>query len=156
VLEGRQQVHRWRKPKVTETYRYPWLTGSPADKVVAFNRYITRVLNPARSLYLRSGLKPDPTAGGETVFDRFYEIHRFDERLVSIEIFDHHEANFGHGWRSEFVVNWNVTLNRPLDIGDVFAADRNWQQPVAEAALKAAQDDYDRKYAAEMITPETI
>src|SRR5262249_44188082 len=67
ILEGRQQARRWRKPKVTETYSYPWLTGAPADKVVAFNRHIMQVLKPTRSLYLRSGIKPDSTTGGETV-----------------------------------------------------------------------------------------
>jgi hypothetical protein len=115
VFEGRRRVRRWHKPPVTETNSYPWLTGMPADKVAAFNRYLTQLLNPAQSLYLHSVVKPDPTAPGETVFDRFYEIHRCDERLISIEIFNHHGANFGHGWRSEFIINWNLARNRALE-----------------------------------------
>lgn len=156
VLEGRQQVRRWCKPKVTETNRYPSLAGAPTGKAAAFNRYITQTLKPAQSLYLRSGVKPDPTAPGETVFDRFYEIHRFDDRLISIEIFDHHEANFGHGWRSEFIINWNLSHNRPLDLGDVFVTGHDWQRPIAEFVLKSAREDYDPKYVESVVSPEAL
>jgi hypothetical protein len=156
VLEGRRRLRRWHKPEVTETNSYPWLTGLPADKVAAFNRYITQALKPAQSRYLNSDLKADPTAPGETVFERFYEIHRCDERLVSIEMFNHHEFNFGHGWRSEFVINWNFAHNRPLVIGDLFAPNQDWQRAISDEALKVAREDYDAKYAEEMISPAAV
>jgi hypothetical protein len=127
--------------EVTESVSYPVMTGTPMARAAVFNRYIAKRLDLARGMFAASGIKPEPGEEFSIDFQRFYEIHRFDTRLASIEFYEHHEANFGHGWRREYVINWDVVHDRPLVLADLFRDDSNWQQAVEDFAVKYIRED---------------
>ena len=133
-----RRLPRWR---VDEADSYPWLVGSPRARVDAFNRYIAQRLQPAKGLFAASGIKLDPKPDGDTTFSRYYEVHRFDDRLISIKFFLYHESYIGHGWRSEFVINWDLKRDRPLRTADIFRPDRDWQQGIYDYAIKEIREE---------------
>ncbi len=100
TVESREITRRLPTVRVEESDRYPVLLG-PKPRVEAFNRTIAERLNLAKGLFAASGIKLDAKPDGDTTFDRSYEIHRFDDRMISIEVFETHESYFGHGWRSD-------------------------------------------------------
>jgi hypothetical protein len=65
-------VHRWRELRMTDMRRAATRSGT----------------NPTRARPLRR-------------FRPFLRDSPVQDRLISIEVFGHHEANIGHGWRSE-------------------------------------------------------
>jgi hypothetical protein len=111
--------------------------------VEAFNRTIAERLNLAKGLFAASGIKLDAKPDGDTTFDRSYEIHRFDDRMISIKVFETHESYFGHGWRSEYAINWDLRRNRPLRVIDIFLKEPDWQQAVYAFAMKAVREQGD-------------
>jgi uncharacterized protein len=128
--------------RVEESDRYPVLLG-PKPRVDAFNRYITQRLNLAKGMFAASGIKLDAKPDGDTTFSRSYEIHRFDDRMLSIEIFEAHESYFGHGWRSEYAINWDLRRGRPLRVSDIFLKEPGWQQAIYSLAMKAVREQGD-------------
>jgi uncharacterized protein len=139
-IEKREVGRRLARLRVDEADSYPWLVGRPQAAADAFNRYIARRLMPEKGLFEASGLKLDPKPDGDTTFSRYYEVHHFDDRLISIEFFQYHESYVGHAWRSEFVVNWDVRRGRPLRLADIFRSDRDWQQAIYDYAMKQIRE----------------
>jgi hypothetical protein len=104
--------------------------------VDAFNQYVSQRLALAKGMFAASGLALDAKPKGDTIFSRNYEIHRFDDRVISIEILQSHESYFGHGWRAEHTINWDLRRNAKLRIADIFDPDKDWQQGVYDYAMK--------------------
>jgi hypothetical protein len=125
------------------------MVGRPQARVAAFNHYISQHLKPAMGLFAASGIKLDPKPEGDTSFSRYYEIHRFDDRLISIEFFQYHEGYIGHAWRAEFVINWDLQRDRPLRIADIFSPDKDWRQGIYAFAMKSLRE------AGEIENPES-
>ena len=142
TVESRAMTRRLPTVRVEESDRYPVLLG-PKPLVDAFNRYIAQRLSLAKGMFAASGIKLDAKPEGDTAFDRSYEIHRFDDRMLSIEIFESHESYFGHGWRAEYVINWDLRRNRPLRVIDLFLKGTDWQQAVYAFAMKAVREQGD-------------
>jgi uncharacterized protein len=128
-----RRIPRWR---VDESDSYPWMLGTPPERATAFNRYIAQRLNLAKGMFAASGIKLDARPSGDTTFSRTYEIHRFDNRLISLEISQFHESYFGHGWRAEYAITWDLRRDRPLRIADLFRSDRDWQQAIYDLAMQ--------------------
>jgi len=141
-----RRIPRWR---VDEAQSYPWLVGTPPARAEAFNRYIAERLQPAKGLFATSGIKLDSKPDGDTTFSRYYEIHRLDDRLISIEFFQYHQSYIGHAWRSEFAINWDLRRNRVVRVHDIFHPDRDWQQAVYDYAMHQLQE------AGEISNPES-
>jgi hypothetical protein len=91
-------------------------------------------------MFAASGIKLDAKPQGDTTFDRNYEIHRFDDRMISIEMFESHQSYFGHGWRAEYAITWDLRRDRPLRVIDIFRKEPDWQQAVYAAAIKAVRE----------------
>ena len=142
TVESREITRRLPTVRVEESDRYPVLLG-PKPRVEAFNRTIAERLNLAKGLFAASGIKLDAKPDGDTTFDRSYEIHRFDDRMISIEVFETHESYFGHGWRSEYAINWDLRRYRPLRVIDIFLKEPDWQQAVYAFAMKAVREQGD-------------
>jgi hypothetical protein len=156
VIEERvaaRTIPRWR---VNEAQSYPWMTGTPWARADAFNDYIAQRLKPEKGLFAESGMKLDPKPEGDTTFSRHHAIHRFDERLVSIEFLQYHESYFGHAWRSEFVINWDLRRDRPLRLTDIFRSEMNWQQAFYDFAMKEVLEDDNIKNSESWFTPAEI
>jgi uncharacterized protein len=139
TVESRAVTRRLPKVRVEESDRYPLLLG-PKPRVEAFNRYIAQRLNLAKGMFAASGIRLDAKPEGDTTFDRSYEIHRFDDRMISIEVLESHESYFGHGWRAEYAINWDMRRDRPLRMSDIFVKGPDWQQAVYAAAMKAVRE----------------
>jgi uncharacterized protein len=139
TVERRETMRRLPTLRVEESNRYPMLLG-PKPRVDAFNHYIAHRLNLAQGMFAASGIKIDTKPEGDTTFDRSYEIHRFDDRMISIEVFETHESYFGHGWRAEYAINWDLRRNRPLRVIDIFLKEPGWQQTVYALAMKAVRE----------------
>ena len=135
-----RRVPRWR---VFEADSFPWMIGTPQKHPSAFNNYIAHHLALAKGLFAASGIKLDERPQGDTTFSRSYEIHRFDDWLISIEIYQSHESYFGHGWRSEFAINWDPRRDRPLHLTDIFRPDQDWRKPLYDIAMKHIHEDGD-------------
>jgi uncharacterized protein len=144
AIENREISRHLPRLRVDESDSYPLLVG-PKARVDAFNRYVSQRLSLAKGMFAASGIKLDAKPEGDTTFSRYYEVHRFDESMISIEIVQSHESYFGHGWRSEFVINWDLRHDRPLRIADIFRTDQNWQQGVYDLAMKVLRDGGDIK-----------
>ncbi len=86
TVESRAVTRRLPAVRVEESDRYPLLLG-PKPRVEAFNRHIAQRLNLTKGMFAASGIKLDAKPDGDTTFDRSYEIHRFDDSMISIEIF---------------------------------------------------------------------
>ena len=142
AIENRETNRRLQRLRVDELDSYPKLVG-PKARVDAFNRYVAQRLNLAKGMFAASGIQIDPKPEGDTTFSRYYEIHRFDDRLISIKIFQFHESYFGHGWREEYTVNWDPRRDRPLHIADLFSADKDWQQGIYDYAMKDIHEQGD-------------
>jgi uncharacterized protein len=151
VLELRHVERSFPRQRVSESNDYPWLLGAPPDRAATFNRFISFRLRPDKSLFALSGIELDKKPDGDTTFDRHYEIHRFDDRLISIEFYMFHESYFGHGWRSEFALNWDLGANRPLRIADLFQADADWHRVVSEHARAWLREESDNADAADFL-----
>ena len=82
-------------------------------------------------------------AGRRNDIRRYYEIHRSDDRLISIEFFQYHESYIGHGWRSEFAINWDLKRGRALRTADIFESDTDWQQGIYDYAMKDLREQGD-------------
>jgi hypothetical protein len=155
-IEKRVVARRLSRFRVDEADSYPWLVGSPKASADAFNRYIARRLEPTKGLFAASGMKLDAKPDGDTLFSRYYEIHRFDDGLISIEFFQYHESYIGHAWRSEFVINWDLKHDRPLRIADIFTPDQNWQQVIYAYAMKEIREENDIKDPETWFTLEEV
>jgi uncharacterized protein len=155
-LEGREIVRKVPKLQVAEVDDYPVLVGNPRTQVLAFNRYIYRRLNLGTGMFAASGIKLDPKLSGETTFSRGYEIRRFDARMISIEIFESHESYFGHGWRSEYALSWDLERGEPARIANVFRPDQSWQQAVVDYALKYIHEHDDIQDPESFVRPEDV
>lgn len=140
-IEKRVVARRLPRFRVDEADSYPWLVGRPQARADAFNRYIAQRLQPEKGLFAASGMKLDPKPEGDTTFSRYYEIHRFDDRLISIEFFQYHESYIGHAWRSEFVINWDLRRDRPLRTADLFNSGTDWQQGIYDFAMKSLREE---------------
>jgi uncharacterized protein len=134
VLEQRASERRLARLRVTETEDHPWLTGQPAGRADAFNRYVSKRLELAKGLFAAAPIQLDAKPEGETQYSRYYEIHHMDGKLISIEFFTYHESYFGHAWRSEFALNWDLGRNRPLNVETLFRTDADWRAAVTEHA----------------------
>ncbi len=134
-IENRETTRHLQRLRVDESDSHPWLVG-PKARVDAFNRYLSQRLNLAKGLFAASGLQLDAKPSGDTTFMRNYDIHRFDDRLISIRILQYHESYFGHGWRAEYTINWDLRRDRPLRIADIFDPGKDWQQGVYDQAMK--------------------
>ena len=141
AIEKRVVARRVPRLRVDEADSYPWLVGRPQARVDAFNHYISQRLQPEKGLFAASGMKLDPKPEGDTTFSRYYEVHRFDERLISIEFFQYHESYIGHAWRLEFVINWDLRRDRPLRTGDLFSSDKDWRQGIYNFAMKSLREE---------------
>lgn len=141
-IESRETSRHLPRLRVSEAGSYPLLVG-PRARVDAFNRYVAQRLSLAKGMFAASGMELDPKPEGDTTFSRYYEIHRFDDTLISIEIFQFHESYFGHGWRAEYTINWDLRQNRPLRIADIFSPDKDWQQVIYDAAMKYLNEQGD-------------
>ena len=139
-IENREIARHIAKLRVSELDSYPWLVVKPEAKADAFNRYITQRLGLAKGLFAASGMKLDPRPDGDTDFSRHYEVHHFDERLISIEIFTFHESYIGHGWRAEFAINWDVQRAKPIGVAELFRSDQDWQRVVYDFAMKQIRE----------------
>jgi uncharacterized protein len=135
-----RRLPRWR---VDESDSYPYLVGTPETRADAFNRYISRRLKPQAGLFEASGMKLDSKPEGNTTFSRYYEVHRFDGAMISIKFYEFHESYFGHGWRSEFVINWDPRHDRPLSLDDIFDPKQDWQQIIYDYAMKSLHEGGD-------------
>lgn len=142
TVESREIMRRLPAVRVEESDRYPLLLG-PKPRVEAFNHYIAERLSLAKGMFAASGIKLDEKPEGDTTFDRSYEIHRFDDGMISIEILESHESYFGHGWRAEHAINWDLRRNRPLRVSDIFLKEPGWQQAVYALAMKAVREQGD-------------
>ena len=138
--ENNRRIPRWR---VDESDSFPWMAGTPQARADAFNHYIAERLNLAKGMFAASGIKLDARPEGDTTFSRYYEIHRFDDRLISLEIYQFHESYFGHGWRAEYAITWDLRRDRPLRIADIFRSDRDWRQAIYDLAMKHIHEDGD-------------
>jgi uncharacterized protein YecT (DUF1311 family) len=141
TLEERETVRHIRRWRVTETDSHPWLAGPPGPQVTAFNQYVSRRLTLGRSMFSVAPVELDKPPGGDTEYNRFYEIHHIDTRLISVEVFTHHESYFGHGWRSEFALNWDLNTGEPIKIAALFRPDKDWRQAVRGAVRAWLNDD---------------
>jgi len=139
-VEKRDAARRLARLRVDESDSYPWLVAKPQARADAFNSYVAQRLQLAKGQFAASGIKLDPKPPGDTTFSRYYEINGFDDRLISIESFQFHESYFGHGWRSEFTVNWDLGRGRPLRLVDLFRSDRDWKQAVYDFAMKSLRE----------------
>jgi uncharacterized protein len=142
TVESREITRRLPTLRVEESDRYPVLLG-PKPRVAAFNRYIAERLNLAKGMFAASGIKLDAKPQGDTTFNRSYEIHRLDDRMISIEIFESHESYFGHGWRAEYAINWDLQRNRPLRVIDIFLKEPDWPQAIYSLAMQAVREQSD-------------
>jgi uncharacterized protein len=134
-IEDRETSRRLPRLRVDESDSYPVLLG-PTTRVAAFNHHVSQRLDLAKGMFAASGIKLEPRPPGDTTFSRYYEIHRFDSALLSIEIFRFHESYFGHGWREEFTINWDLRHDRPLRLADIFGKEKDWQQGIYDYAMK--------------------
>ena len=142
AIENREANRQIRRLRVDESDSYPVLIG-PKAQVDAFNRYVAQRLQLSKGMFAASGIRLDPKPEGDTTFSRYYEIHRFDATLISIEFFRFHESYFGHGWRAEFTINWDLRNNRPLRIEHIFRTDKDWQQGIYDYAMKDLREQGD-------------
>jgi uncharacterized protein YecT (DUF1311 family) len=145
VLEERQSERHIPSLRVKETDSHPWLTGTPATQVAAFNHYVSVRLALDKGMFASMPIKIDRPPQGATEYERFYEIHRFDGRLISVKVYIHHESYVGHAWRSEFALNWDLAAGNPVHVADLFRADAGWRAAVTEAARKWLTDNDDDK-----------
>jgi uncharacterized protein YecT (DUF1311 family) len=141
TLEERETVRHIARWRVTETDSHPWLAGAPGSQVAAFNQYVSHRLALGRSMFSVAPVQLEKPPGGDTEYHRFYEIHYMDSRLISIEVFTHHESYFGHGWHSEFALNWDLKNGGPIRIADLFRSGKDWRQAVRDAVLAWLKDD---------------
>lgn len=148
-----RHLPRWR---VFETDSFPFMTGTPPAHADTFNHYIAQRLVLAKGMFATSGVKLDTAPQGDTTFDRSYEIHRFDDRLISIEMLQSHESYFGHGWRSEYAINWDLRRDRPLHVTDFFRPDLNWRQLLYDLVMKHIRDDGDFQDPESTFSPSEI
>jgi hypothetical protein len=84
-----------------------------------------------------TGQRTDAKPDGDTTFDRSYEIRRFGDRMISIEIFESHESYFGHGWRAEYTINWDMRRNRPLRASDRWSACRRMPRSLTTSCSRS-------------------
>ena len=145
-----------RRRLVTETDEHPWLTGAPPARAAAFNRYVSSRLRLDASMFALSGIELDPKPSGDTTFRRSYEIHHFDSRLISVEIFTFHESYFGHGWRSEFGLNWDLAAGRPVHVVDLFRPGVDWHAVVTARARDWLREESDNPGAADYLNDRTL
>ncbi len=138
-LENRETSRHLKRLRVDESDSHPWLVG-PKARVDAFNRYLSQRLNLGKTMFAASGLELDAKPSGDTTFMRNYEIHGFDDRLISIKMLQYHESYFGHGWRAEYTINWDLRRDRLLRNADIFRPDKDWQQGVYDYAMKHLGD----------------
>ena len=141
MLEPRVSVRRIARLRVTEADSHPWLTGTPAARVAAFNRFVSIRCDLGKGMFAAAPIELDAKPSGETRYDRFYEIHHMDGKLISIEMFMHHESYFGHGWRAEFALNWDLLLNRPIKVADLFRPDLDWSQAIMDHVRNWLRED---------------
>jgi uncharacterized protein len=143
VLEERHTDRHLAQLRVVESDSHPWLTGFPESRAAAFNKYVSERCELRKSMFAAAPVELDAKPEGTTQYDRFYEIHHMDGKLISIEMFMHHESYYGHGWRSEFALNWDLRLNRPLDIAALFRPGLDWQSAVMDQVRKwVHEEDY--------------
>jgi uncharacterized protein len=135
LIENRETERRLPRLRVDESDSYPVLIG-PKARVAAFNGHVSRRLDLAKGMFAASGIELEPRPQGDTTFSRYYEIHRFDATLISIEVFRFHESYFGHGWREEFIINWDLRHDRPLRLADIFSQEKDWRQGIYDYAMK--------------------
>jgi uncharacterized protein YecT (DUF1311 family) len=137
TLEGRVRTRKWRRPDTDESDVYPWLVGSPAAKPAAFNQAILKNMHLDTHPFAQAGFDNEP--GLHFDFDRSYQLHHVDARLISLEMFIHHEGNIGHGWQEQYTVNWDLAHDRPLDLDALFA-DGKWKAAIVAYALDDVKD----------------
>ena len=143
TLEFRLRYRTTSDPDLIESDAYPWLTGEPTATAAAFNHYVARNFNLTKGLFEAAGIKLEPDVPGGSIYRRFYELYHTDVRLISLEVFEYHEANFGHAWRAERALNWDLMHGRPLTLGDIFVSDSKWQDAVTtfvHANLRSSDD----------------
>jgi hypothetical protein len=141
MLEPRVSVRRTARFRVTEADSHPWLTGAPTARAAAFNRFVSARCDLGKGMFAAAPIELDAKPSGETQYDRFYEIHHMDGKLISIEMFMHHESYFGHGWRSEFALNWDLLLDRPIKVADLFRPDLDWRRAIMDHVRNWLRED---------------
>jgi uncharacterized protein len=141
MLEERRSVRHIARLRVTEDDNHPWLTGRPAPRAAEFNRYVSGRLNLRKGMFAAAPIELDAKPEGKTEYDRFYEIHHLDGKLISIEMFTHHESYFGHGWREEFALNWDLKQSRPIKVADLFRPDLDWREVVMDHVRNWPRED---------------
>lgn len=141
VLEYRESVRRIPRLRVTEDESHPWLTGQPAARAEAFNQYVTTRLSLDKGMFAQAPIQIDRPPEGDTEYERFYEIHHMDAKLISIEVYRHHSSYVGHGWRAEFGLNWDLRAGRPIKIASLFRPGTNWRDAVMTEVRKFVRTD---------------
>jgi len=157
-LEGRLRGRTGIGPSLLETDAYPWLTGSPEKKAAAFNRHVSQVMQldaTAKGLFAAAAIPLEPEVPGTSVYRRWYELHRVDDRLISLELYSYHEATAGHGWRTETALNWDLRHDRPVTMADLFAGS-DWQQAVIDFVLADLRTEGDSAGAEGIIGTDDV
>ncbi len=142
-LEPRMRFFLKPKPRTEDSDIYPWLSGGPQAK--AFNAYVEKTLNLSK----RRMDDKELFAFGDDIPDnmslyarRWYQVERFDERIVSLQIFTYDYTGGAHEVLGETSLNWDMAKGRPFSADELFRKDKHWRKYVTDFCIKELDDQF--------------
>ena len=143
TLEPRMRFFSKPKPRTEDSDLYPWLSGGPQAK--AFNAYIEKNLNLSKR---RMDNKELFAFGDDIPEDmslyarRWYQVERFDERIVSLQIVTFDYTGGAHEILGETSLNWDMEKGRPFSANALFRQDKPWRKYVTYFCLNKLDDQF--------------
>ncbi len=137
TLEPRARFFsRLTKPQTEDSDFYPWMSGGP--EAAPFNAWIAKILK----LDKRRMDDKNLFAFGHDMDDlklsarRTYSVARFDDHVVSFEVFTFDYTGGAHEAIDENEFSWDVAQAKPITTDDVFVKGGDWVKFVTDYCLK--------------------
>ena len=141
VLEPRMRFFSRARPDTEESDIYPALIGGAEAE--AFNAHVAKVLRLGQRRMDDKDLFPF----GEEVADmklsarRTYDVHRFDTRLVSLQVSTYDYTGGAHEALDESSLNWDLARSRAIALEDVFDKNKPWRKFVVDFCLRDLHEE---------------
>jgi hypothetical protein len=135
------------RPDTEESDIYPWMSGGRAAE--AFNAYISKALNLGQRRMDDKDLFPfgDDVADMKLSAHRTYVVHRFDQRVASLQISTFDYTGGAHEAIGESSLNWDVARSRAISNADVFVEDKPWRKFATDFCMRDLHDQFANEQA---------
>jgi uncharacterized protein YecT (DUF1311 family) len=154
ALEPRMRFRVRAKPSIEESDVYPWMSGGPQAE--AFNAFIAEHYALDRWRMDEKGAFPtdDDDSAMRYHARRSYSVIRFDARIVSFQIATDDYAGGNYDARRQIGVTWDMAMQRPITLDDVFVKGNRWKAATLAYCKKNLHNQFAERNAPDLSDKE--